>query len=175
MAVKSQVVFIAGSTVDWNSFLRNIVDLTGRSPTKGIDHSGLKLSDYTRFISALGEFREEKLLNPLDTLRDADAVLRHLYLSFLISGSSALIFKISELTELNMMTANLVERKGRAALVSGNLKQWRDATVELSRISQTRKVGNTVLDFLFKLGLQSIFSSFNRQPRSNGMFLLESK
>ncbi len=74
-----------------------------------------------------------------------------------------------------MVTAGLNWRKGRVALVSGNLRQWKDAVVELCGITQTRKVGNTVSDFFCQLGLQYIFSDFNRKNLSNGLFLLESK
>jgi len=175
MAVKSRVTFISGSIIKWDTFLKETTDLTGRSPTRGADASGLNLSDYARFIAALGEFRDGQVLNPIDTLQAAGNILCHVYLSFLISGSSALIFRVGELTELSMSMAKLADNKGRVALVSGNLRQWKDAVVELCKVTQTRVVGNTVSGFFSKLGLQYVFSDFNRKALPSGLFLLEYK
>ena len=175
MAVKPHVTFIASSTIRWDTFLKETMDLTGRSPTKGTDASGLNLSDYARFITALGEFRDQRVSNPIDTMQEANAILCHVYLSFLISGSSALIFRVGELTELSMVMAKLADNKGRVALVSGNLRQWKEAVVELCKVTQTRAVGNIVSGFFFKLGLQYVFSDFNRKTLPTGLFLLEHK
>lgn len=157
MAITSRVIPIAGSNVAWAIFLKNTLEMTGHSPMKGTDASGLKLSDYAKYITSLGELRNECVLNPIDTLQNAGSLLRHLHFSFIIIGSSNLIFKINESTKLDIISVRI--KKGRFALVSGTLKEWKDAIAEMNnvKLSEMLWVTETLLEFFNQLGLKYIF------------------
>ncbi len=161
MAITSRVIPIAGSNVIWGQFLKDVTEVTGRSPMKGADASGLQLSSYAKYIAALGELRAKQVCNPIDTLQTAGSLLCHLHFSFIIVGSSNLIFKISESTKLDIITTRI--EKGRFALVSGSLKEWKDAIVELSSAEisniEMQWVTETLLDFFSQFGLKYIFSA----------------
>lgn len=131
---------IMGSNINWNVFLKDITTLTGLNLVKRIDASGLKLSDYAKYLLALDVFNGSTE-NPIDALKNMEAPLNHVSFSFLINGSSALIFKICEKTELSVISRKI--KGGRVAIVTGTLKQWRDAHLGL--------------EIFRKLGLESIF------------------
>lgn len=160
MAIKSRIIPIIGPSIRWATFLKDTLDLVGRSPIREIDASGLKLDNYAQFIAALGEFQNSEA-NPIDTLRNNKTVLYHLHFSFLFVSSSELILKINELTELNTISTKI--KGGRVALVSGSLADWRQLTIELCKDVKYRQIGKNLLDSFFQFGLQYIFSGEERQ------------
>ena len=161
MSINFSVTPIAGSSVAWTVFLKDTTDLIGHTLTRGADSSGLKLSDCARYILALSEFHTKKESNPVDTLQQAGALLRHLHFSFLITGPTVLIFKISELTKLDILSTRLSEGKGRVALVSGVLEEWKSALAELYQYPSLRQVTEALLGYFNHYGLHYVFSGRN--------------
>lgn len=179
MAGQTSVKPLILSNVDWTNFIKNVAELVGYSPTRGLDASGLKLGYYTRFIVALGEFQSGKEEKPLDVLHNSDYILRHLSFSFLISGSSSLVFRVMELTDLDVLTAKGKD-KGRVAVVSGTLKQWKEAIIvcldqKLVKNFELRWVFNQILDYLYQAGLRNIFDNYRKKGLEDQTFLLEFK
>ena len=167
------------SNLDWINFIKNVAVLTGHSPSRGIDSSKLKLGDYARFIAALGEFQSGKEQNPLDTLRNNDHLLRHLFFGFLVSGSTSLIYRIMELTDLNVTSAKAKD-KGRVAVVTGNLQQWKAAIItcldsSLIKNFELRWAFNGCLDVFYAAGLRNIFDSYRKKGLEDQTYLLEYK
>lgn len=158
MPTPASVTPITGSMISWTRFLKDILQVTGHSPIRSIDASGLILSDYAKYIIALKELRSKEVSNPVDTLRDAGSLLQHIHFSFLIGGSAGLIFKICELTALSVLSTRI--KKGRFALVSGTLGEWKGAITELSKdkSSEIRWVLDDLLEFFFTLGLKHVFT-----------------
>lgn len=153
--------------------------MTGRSPARGLDSSNLKLSDYARFLVSIGEFQSGKEQTPLDILREESNPLKHLFFGFLISGSTSLIFRIMELTTLEVTTARGLD-KIRAAIVTGTLGQWKDAIVacldqRMVHNFELRWTFNQCLDFLHAAGLRAIFDNYRRKGLDDRTFLLEYK
>jgi len=174
-SVKPLILF----NVDWTNFIKNVAALTGHSPTRGLDASGLKLGGYTRFIAALGEFQSGKALNPFDTLKSNNHLLRHLFFGFLVSGSTSLIYRIMELTDLNVTSAKAKD-KGRVAVVSGTLEEWKAAIItcldkSLVRNFELRWVFNSCLDIFYSAGLRNVFDDYRKKGLEDQTYLLEYK
>lgn len=161
--------------IAWDTFLKDIFDSTGHSPTRSVDESGQKLSIFAKFLTALHELRENKTTNPIDVLRTANMLLNHLAFSFLVEGSNIMIFRVLEMTALNGVSAKT--EKGRVVLLSGTLGEWKLATVDLcnAKYADLRWLGKTLLEFFFKLGLKSIFANFDSEIRQDGTLLLTYK
>ncbi len=161
--------------ISWDTFLQDVLDSTGHSPTRSIDESGQELTIFAKFITALQEFRENKITNPIDVLRTANMLLDHLAFSFLVSGPSIMIFKVLEMTGLNGVSAKT--EKGRVVLLSGTLGEWKLATIDLCNAECTdlRWLGKILLEFFFKLGLKSVFANFDSTIRRDGTLLLTYK
>lgn len=179
MAGQTSVKPLILSNVDWTNFIKNVAVLAGHSPTRGLDASGLKLGDYTRFIAALGEFQSGKALKPFDTLKSNNHLLRHLFFGFLISGSTSLIFRIMELTDLDVTTAK-VKDKGRMAIVTGTLGEWKAAIItcldkSLIKNFELRWVFNSCLDTFYTAGLRNIFDDYRKKGLEDRTYLLEYK
>ncbi len=177
MAGQTSVNPILVSNIAWSEFIKSVAELTSHSLFRGIDNSGLKLSDYARYLTALGEFQSGKEVKPLDVLRNNDYILRHLFFGFLISGSSSLIFRIMELTDLDVLTAKGKD-KGRVAIVTGNLKQWKEAIIicldqKLIKNFELRWVFNECLNYLQQFGLRNIFDNYRKKDLKDQTYLLE--
>lgn len=158
--------------IAWNTFLQDISNSTGRSPTHGMDESGQRLTIFAKFLTALQEFRENRTVNPIDTLRTANTLLNHLAFSFLVESSDVTIFKALEMTTLNGVSAKT--ENGRIVLLSGTLGEWKLATIDLcnAKCTDLRWLGKTLLELFFKLGLKSIFADFDSKIRRDGTLLL---
>ena len=179
MAGQTSVNPLIAPNIAWVAYLKDTVSLTGHSPARGLDASNLKLSDYARFLVSIGEFQSGKIQKPLDVLRGESDPLKHISFGFLISGSSSLIFRIMELTDLEVTTTRGLN-KSRVAIVTGNLKQWKDAIVgclnqQLVRNFELRWTFNQCLDFLHAAGLRNVFDSYRRKGLGDKTYLLEFK
>lgn len=179
MAGQTSVNPLLMSNIAWTNFIKYIADLTGLSPTSSIDNSNLKLSDYARYLVTLGEFQSGKQQEPLNVLRNNDHLLRHLFFGFLISGSSTLIFKIMELTDLNVITTKKTG-KGRVAVITGTLKEWKDSIIiclnqKLVRNYELRWVFNECLNCFYAAGLRNVFDNYRKKGLEDQTYLLEFK
>ena len=180
MATQTGVKPILGSNFRWTEFLKDAAELCGHSPIHGIDSYPYELSDYARVIAAFGEFRSSKTCDPKQTLHSAGDLLSHLHYGFLIDGSANLIYQIMELTDLKIISARLKDKKGRAAIVSGTLKQWRDAIINIlcttmRRNSELRWVFGECLDFFCHLGLSDLWHDYRKRSLEDKTYLLEEK
>lgn len=180
MATQTGVKPILVSTPAWTEFLKDAADLCGHSPTQGIDSYNYNLKDYARLIAVFGEFRSGKMCDPKQTLQSAGDLLSHLHFGFMVDGSANLIYQIMELTDLKIISARLKDRKGRAAIVSGTLKQWQEAIINIlcsstHRNQELRWVFSQCLDFFYRIGLYDIWHNYRKQAQSDQTYLLEEK
>lgn len=163
MTIAASVIPVAGSNVAWTHFLKDTVAATGHSPVREADASGLQLSPYAKYIAAIGELQASpKLVQPIETLQNAGLILRHLHFSFIVVGSAKLIFRIMELSRLDSVTT-AAKPKGRYALFSGTLEEWK-ATVHAlsSRDADCVEVAQALLEFFSRLGLKYVFQDVPR-------------
>jgi len=152
------------SNFDWTGFLKDAADLCGHSPIHGVDSYPYKLKDYARLIAVFGEFREGKSLEPRKTIRTGGDLLAHLHYGFLINGSSSLIFQIMELTDLKIISTKM-KSKGRVAIVTGTLEQWKHAIINVLSTKRHPDVTFAMgrcLDFFYQLGLQDVWHDYRR-------------
>ena len=179
MATQTGVIPIMVPHFAWTDFLKDAASLCGHSPIHGIDTYPYKLKDYARLIAVLGEFRCGKALDPKQTLQSAGDILQHLHFSYMIHGSTSLIFRIMELTDLKIISTKM-KGKGRVAVVTGTLKQWQDAIINTlnttsPKNNELRWVFSQCLDFFYQLGLQDIWHDYRKRALQDQTYLLESK
>lgn len=175
MAGQTSVKPLLATSVDWLAHIKNVAELVGRSPTRGIDDSGLKLSNHAIFLASLAEFHSGKPEQPLDILRNDNMVLRHLFFGFLISGTKSMICRIMEMTDLDITTTNTLA-DGRAAVVTGTLQVWKSAIVICLHQQldfDLRCVFNKCLDVFFAAGLQNVFADYRKTGLPDKTYLLE--
>jgi hypothetical protein len=175
MAGQTGVRLIAIPSLDWENYLKYVAELTGHSPTSSIDRSIIKWGDMAKYIISLGEFKGD--LEPNSTLR-TNPLLAHLFFSFLIDTSASTMFKIMEMTDLSVSASIRKNPKGRVAVVSGNLKQWKEAVT-----TALASKHNPDILWIFKechqtfcqLGLTAVWSDYRKIPVTETTYLLEYK
>lgn len=176
IATRTGVKLILGSAISWAEFLKDTAALTGYSLTRGIDAYSYKLSDYAKFIASLGEFRFGKQQNPITVIQSANDFLDHLHFGFLIYGTTKLIFTIMEQTDLKIITVKV--EKGRAAIVTGTLRQWKNAIINILSSKKNKEacwVFSFCLDTFQQFGLQGIFHNYRKKLVDENVYLLENK
>jgi hypothetical protein len=161
----------------WGEYLKIISDLTGHSPSRGVDIDGQHLSDYAKFLVSLDEFRVGKILKSVDTLSKSSTTLRHLFFSFILTTTPTTLLKLSELSDLNIISARNDHK--RVAYISGTLLQWRTAVIaaldNIEHDVEIRYIFNKALEFFNQCGFKYIFSNYSRKNLADGTFLLEYK
>ncbi len=170
MAAKTDVIPIAIPNIAWDRYLLDVLALSGHSPTFTIDHSTVPLSDIAKYIVSIDEFQNGPTAAALDILRNESNPLNHLFFSFLLICSKSTLFRIMETTDLNILSS-----RKKISIVSGTLKQWRDALVTHQNTKETRLIFNKCLNFFAKMGLGNIWDSYRKRTMGDNTFLLEYK
>jgi hypothetical protein len=162
-------------SLDWDNYLKDVAELTGHSPTSSIDRSIIKWKDMAKYIISLGELKGD--LEPNIALRTSP-LLAHLFFSFLIDTSASTMFKIMEMADLSVSAAVRTNPKGRVAVVSGSLKQWKEAVTNALASKH-----NPDILWIFKechqtfcqLGLTAVWGDYRKIPVTGTTYLLEYK
>ncbi len=167
---------IIGSSFNWAELVKDIAELTGQSPASSIDSYGFKLTNYSRFISTVSEFRTRGIENPLKRVQNANDILNHLHFGFLMHGKSSLFFSVMEQTDLKITTSR--KEGGRVGVVSGTLLQWKHAIINILSGKSTVEAKwafSYCYDFFSTLGLQSVWADYRKKQVDSGVYLLEYK
>ena len=171
------VIPIVLPSISLTPFLKIATDATGHCPNRGIDSSPREFSDAAKFIAVLAEFQDRRANQPLAALRSAGSLLNHLHYAFGVYADSETIFQIKERTDLSITATETVDGE-RIALVSGTLKQWRDATIECCDERQPfnlRVLFDKVVLIFEKFGLGELWDTLRKRQLPDHTFLLEDK
>jgi hypothetical protein len=175
MAGQTGVRLIALPSIDWENYLKDVAELTGHSPTSSIDKSRIRWTDLAKYVISLGEFKGR--FDPNISF-GMPPLLTHLFFSFLAEASTTTIFKIMELTDLAVVSAPRKQPKGRVAVVSGNLKQWKDAIVTALGVKHSSEIlwiFKECHQVFCQLGLTSVWHDYRKRPVTKQTYLLEYK
>lgn len=170
MAARTDVTPISIPNIAWDRYVLDVSALSGHSPTFTIDSSTVPLADYAKYIVSLDELQNGQTGTALEILRNESNPLNHLFFSFLFVCSRSTLFRIMETTDLNVLSA-----KKKISVVSGTLRQWRDALVTYQNTKETRQLFNRCLYFFVKMGLGNIWDSYRKHTMGDDTFLLEYK
>lgn len=168
-----QVIPIGLTQIAWEHYLNSVRDITGRSPASGVDACTNKLSDFAKYTASLAEFQAGKETDAKASLRRPGPFLQHSFVSFLILTSNANILRISEGTDLDVLSTK-VKRK-RAAIVSGRSIDWREAVIVFCTKDtplSLRKIFNEIKWRFEQLGLQDMWSGYRTDTLQDSTFYL---
>lgn len=168
-----QVIPITICNVAWQQYLSSTSEWLGQPPSRGIDASGSKFCDFAKYTASLGEFEAQRILDPKRTLRSEGPWLRHTFYSFLILTSEQTILKVAETTDLDVISVG--SEDGRVAVVSGNLKSWKDAVIVMCReevSKRSRALFNTIKEMFDNIGLADIWFDYRASSNQDSTFLL---
>lgn len=166
------VVPILSTNIDWRVYLMSVKQALGRSVTEQLDIYKMPAETLASFLVTLGSFKypEER---PNEILSDAGPILRHVHYGFLVLGSPSLLFEIMENTDLDVLTVEAI--RGRLAVVTGNLQQWRTAIINADAGHDLLSFTNECLIHFEKIGLGQLWINYRKVSQTDGTFLLRSK
>lgn len=123
--MKPEVIIIHRPDIDFPTFLGVSTKVLGHSPGAAADGSGMRLSPTTRFLSCLGSMRGLKVGAEINT-----KLLPHVSISVFVIASEVDMMDILECAAgMPFVTAETTVRGALAAVVTGNLSQWKSAVV----------------------------------------------
>jgi len=171
--MSDRVIPIALPQVAWEQYLSEIRDMCGRSPASGVDACTSNLSNFAKYTASLAEFQAGKEMDAKPALRRPGPWLQHTFFSFLILTSNANVLRVSESTNLDVISAKA--GKQRAAVVSGNLSQWREAVIlfcNRESPERLRRMFNEIEYRFEQLGLADLWNDYRRDNLSDSTFYL---
>lgn len=159
---------------DWESFILNVKELTGESPTRSVDAQGVKVSDETAFLAALDSLKNGRS-SVWDAVKRATDSLLHLTIGFLIICDDTIAVEILE-SQLNVSRS--LHGDKTILIVSGNLNLWRDFVVKWAKAEvdfNVRFIADCVYLIFQQLKLDDLFGRYKRRPLADETFYLEER
>lgn len=165
-----QVALIGESVINRAVFMPSAQEITGQNHVTHVDQRpGL-----SRLVDDL-EIVRHFCGDPLNTLEHSIT-----YLTFMVAGFSEDMEEFIAYTRgmPHIDTYRIEQRGVRCVLITGNLDQWRTATVSgcgAPEVSPIRTAFNRVYTILVQKGLNKLFEDYKTVDRGRGTFLLEHK
>lgn len=161
---------IAVPQVDWHNFVGDVNDTIGRSPTRNVDHAGMKAGSLLSYIASLAEFRTEGS-EAHSAIREASRLLQHLSFTFLCTVDDSLYLQILKSVGTDLFID--YSEKG-TFLATANLKVWKQLVIENCK-EQTpatvRLFFNGIYIALCKLQLSSVWDAYQKRTLSDGTII----
>lgn len=107
------VIPLAATQPSWKLFISSIQDITGNSPTRGIDEQGLKMG-----VNSFAQCIDLKN-SPHEALREYNPHLSHVYIVLMCEGDQDFLRMLQTIRELTVSSPvqGLI-------YISGSLDQW---------------------------------------------------
>lgn len=170
-----EITLVAGTAVDWPRFVSAVNTALGRSPTRELDNCGLKVGSPATYIASLGEFTKPGT-NPITVLKDADRLLAHVNLTFLVAVDRDTALSLLK-HSLGLSVLSSEPSRGREnLLITASLRDWRTAVLEACTPNSdpdVRTFFNSVWKVLDGLGFRDIFHRYQRKDLKDYSFALE--
>lgn len=139
---------IGTSILNWPTFIKEVVNLTGHAPTFSLDNCKIKFSAHARAVVSLAEFYQGGVVTPSTVISQSDRPLGHLFFSFLIYAPAA---DLLNFTGLEILLSKTKKKNYRLAYVSGTLDKWKQV------LSEDSELASLCLTFFNNIGLKQVF------------------
>jgi hypothetical protein len=173
----SRVIPIAASAVNWQLYIDTAADWLGHAPSRGVDASSSRLSDFAKYTASLVEFSTKQEIDPRGVLRGRPGPqLHHTFFSVMVREKHATILRIAEAAGLSVLSSST--GRERAAIVSGTLAAWRDAVIVFCHKDtprDLRELFNEVKRMFDHIGLADIWHDYKRRGLPDKTYYLEYK
>lgn len=166
----NQVILIQTPKIDFDSFLSMASQSLGFNPAVVADKSSKKMVDSERFIWILQSMKD------IDTLRVRDYFFEHINISAMFLSLTDDLLEIAEICVMPHISTTTLRRDVSLAVITGNLKQWREAmTIGCSKdVSLTiGTLFTEIYQTFVKDGFGFVWSQYNVKGHTHGQLLLE--
>lgn len=171
-----QLIPIAQTTIDWNTYLSKFYEISGRSATTTLDTKGVEFKkSLANYLSTLKEID-----NPgSDPINQAGVLLEHISLSFLLIATKKVTINVLIKSRLPGVISITKHDDFDISIISGNLSQWRTAIINCCSAdvsSSIRQFGSAIISHLEEIGLKPfVVGNLLQIEMSDGTFRLKSE
>jgi hypothetical protein len=134
-----EIIPVAATNVAWSSYLKTVLDHTGKNIVKKIDLSPFKLSAYEKFIISFDEL-------------SIGSAATHIHFSFIILLPAKMLLELYETAKLNITSVKALKQNHRLVFITGSLEEWGKAIPIINS-----ELAPTLLSFFNQAGLKSYF------------------
>jgi len=163
-------LLIQQPSVDFPTFLGRATQALNYSPSSSADSSGKQLHDTEKFLSCLAAMKDQEASVGL-----SPHLLTHVTFSMLITADDRDMLDILEYCSgMPFVISDTCVRGVQLAVVTGNLSQWRVATIsgcQLTVEATVRILFNSIVALFESVNL-NVWTDCDRRP-SGTTFLLE--
>ena len=163
---------LAKTQCDYDSLYRTAKQALGYNVNKTVDSKGLK-KDSQKFYASYSEILDPDYSHTLDM--DGLVLDHYMYTLGLILDSDT-YNELLHYRTLHMFAQESLKRGTMFAIVSGSLRNWRDAVVDgcsKSALPEIRDIFTDVLALLGTEGLSSLWTGYSKVSYQNSMILVE--
>jgi hypothetical protein len=166
-------VLIQQPAIDFTTFLGVSTQALGRSPSSQADASQRQLHDTEKFLSCLAAMKDQNA--PVGV---SPHLLAHVSFSVLIMSDERDMQDILELCSgMPFVITDTIARSVQAAVVTGNLAQWRDAVLSgcQTHVEATvRALFNRILSLFESVNL-NVWKDCERKPAGPTFLLTDQR
>jgi hypothetical protein len=116
--------------------------------------------------------------NELQGVREAGALLRHLFYGFFIIDTSDTITKLIAESSCSFKVMDTIRVDMQVLLITGTMQQWCESLINCLSPSvsyEVRVVMNEIMNYFDSIGLQHIFAYYRRRKLTDTTYVLEDK
>jgi len=139
----------------------------GYSPTRGLDDAGITTKEASAYLACLNLDNK-----PIEQLRNPCVSWKHVSASFIAIVSQMTIIKIASKTELNIVVKNISESQNALIILTGDMKQWRDAIIAccVTGDKELRELFNYCLIYFQESGFREVFHDCDKNGLEDKTF-----
>jgi hypothetical protein len=170
MKAKPTIVPIVAPKINWHDFVSTIMAMTGRSPTRILDASGIRVGDDLSFLLALNSFQDNQGI--------LSHTLSHVSYTFLVEMKLDDYFILLKETSFDCVDTRRSKDEDLIVLISGSLFEWKQAIVTFSdpqRSFWLRYTFNAIYLMLCNSGLSDVFHGIRKTELLDQTLSLEWK
>lgn len=171
-----KVIPLAGSTINWREMLVTFRDNLALQPTRRLDAKGVTIGSFDSYLMVLAYLQNPTGPDPATLMQESEELYGHLFFSFIVCCSEAMIFKILQRTTLKVTSTNNTVSEELLNIVSGTLLEWYAATrtfcVE-DEDSELRRLFDAFVLFFEKAGLKACWQHLRKKPQQDKTYTLE--
>jgi hypothetical protein len=173
--MKSQVIPIGTTVIDWPSYLSSCKEILQRSITKQLDLHSLVVQSAPGFIGTVGEF-ENPGGHPLKALQDS-SLTRHWHYIYLIATDKPTLDELLKRVAkvLSVTTASTTLNEPILSVISGNMQEWQHATLACCSGNEgleLRRLFDIFVLHFEGIGLRELFAEYKKEALPDKTFKL---
>lgn len=163
--------------INWHGFVSSVTDITGYSPTRKLDESGIRPGDLKSYLQALATF-EDSGATMATCFRDQPEILDHAHMSFLISIATDTFIDVWKRCDgIKLLEPEHSPSLITVAIWTGSLAAWKHSVLRglmSNSPLHVRAFFTGLIQIFDRAGLSDLWRGYNRTVKADMVQLSQS-